>query len=571
MNRSAVSNCALLLVGCNAVFGIEQHEYREPTGTAGVMGTAGAAVAGAAGTAGTGAADSGPFVALWHFEAMDGARVFSSSDPSLPLTVQGGELSLGPTGNHLVLANSAGSAVASEPVLQASGDFSISVWVRLDQLNGWHTIVSQDGESISPFYLQKHETNAFAFTTYPADSTGSTPCIATSSLHPKPGEWYHLVATRDAETGEQRIYVDGILAGKATCAGGFRAEGPLVIGRGKWNVPADWMSGAVDELGVAARVLSPEEIFDLYQLGRPDARHYLFAYFEEGELARGDGLHLAHSHDGLHWGAVGAGKVFFRPSVGGLSFRDPHVLRDPNGTYHVVWTTSCLPWAQADCVQDRGFGHATTSDFVTFSNPKFIEIPREKLDAEHFWAPETFYDAANGQYLLSWASPLDVTPGPDPHSIYYMLTTDFVTFTDPAVLYGRPGRDFIDATILRGEGAYFLFVKDEAEGQKNVRGVSSPSLFGSAAWTNELSAPLTGAVAAEGPTWLARDGEILLFFDKYVERSTGALRSRALHALEDPSAWEDITPSVGAAGLRHGTALEVSVDVLRAVALAAAR
>jgi hypothetical protein len=576
----------LLLAGCNAVLGIQRHEYSTdedtrgnggtagvagvgmPAGSAGSPGSAGAA--GADGVAGSGPREDDPFVALWGFETVEGAQTFPSNGSSLPLTVQSGTLAEGPTGNHLVLSNSQTSAVASDPVVDASRSFSISVWVRLDQIDRWNTLVAQDGQAISPFYLQKRDSNFFAFTTFPADDISAAPCIAEAALQPRASEWYHLVATRDAGSGEQRIYVDGILSGKAVCQGGFRTTGPLVVGRGKWEVPADWTNGAVDELGVADHVLPPERIMDLYGRGRPGARHYLFSYFVERVDGRGDGLRFAYSHDAFHWGAIGAGKTFLSPTVGGMSLRDPHILRDPNDIYHLVWTSSCVPWAQPDCIQDRGFGHATSKDLVTFTDSTFIEIPREKLDAEHFWAPETFYDATSGQYLLTWSSPPDDTAGADPHGIFYMLTEDFVTFSDPAVLYRRSGRDFIDATIIEQAGSYFMFLKDEAEGQKNLRVVSSASPFGISAWTNDFSAPLTGPFAAEGPAPLQQDGSVLLVFDKYADGAMGALRSRDLIDLTDPGTWEDVTASVSAPGLKHGSIIEVPFDVLRAVALRAA-
>lgn len=554
-----------LLVGCNAVFGIERHEHREQPATPTDTGAAGAAD-----TATDADESSGMFVARWHFESLLHDRTPSGIDPSVPLTVQQGELSSGPTGSYLVLQGS-GSAVAPGPVIDTSRSFSISVWVRLDRSDAWSTFVSQDGRAISSFYLQKRDSNYLGFTTYSSDSTGAEPCVAIAGLRPRQDEWYHVVATRDSTTGEQRIYVDGMLSGKAICAGGFQTDGPLVVGRGKWNAPTDWTSGGIDELGISDRVLSAGEIVELYRLGRPEAHHYLYGYFQEVEEGRGDGLHFAHSHDGLSWNPLGGGKVFLSPAVGGKSFRDPHLLRDPRGKYHLVWTSSCVPWAKPDCVQDRGFGHATSEDLVTFSEQTLIEVPVAKLNVEHFWAPETFYDAATEQYLVSWASPLVAPPNPQPHSIYYSLTKDFVTFSDPAILYGRADRDLIDATIVKQGGSYFMFMKDEAAGQKNLRVVSSPLLFGEGAWAGEPSAPITGAEPAEGPAALVQDGQLLLLFDKYANGGLGALRSRDLVALTDVASWEDVSSSVFAAPMRHGSVVELSHDVFRSVALRAAQ
>jgi len=508
------------------------------------------------------------FVAFWSFESMADNKVPEAGGRALPLAVDKAQLADGPSGKNLAFTSTQASAATSAPVIDTSAAFSISAWVKLDKLDTWDTFISQDGQTISPFYLQKRDSNYFAFTTFPEDNTSAKACVAESSLKPRAGEWYHLVATRNAASGEQRLYVDGMLSGKATCAGGFKTSGPLVLGRGRWDGPVDWIAGAVDDLGVADRVLKPEEIVDLYHQGRPDARHYLFTYFIEQALARGDGLRLAHSHDALYWGAIGGGKVFMPPTVGGKSFRDPHVMRDPTGLYHLVWTSSCVPWGESGCVQDRGFGHATSKDMATFGEAKYITVA---LNAEHVWAPETMWDSAGQQFMLYWSTPIDENPSAsDPHSIYYMLTKDFVTFSDPKVLYGKTGRNFIDATILKQGESYLMFLKDEADGQKNIRVLSSTTLFGASAWTSDPSAAITGNYGAEGPSPLLVDGQMLLFFDKFADGLYGALRSKTLDALTAPASWTDISSAVFFAGVRHGTAIEVPFDVFRTVALKAA-
>ena len=115
-----------------------------------------------------------------------------------------------------------------------------------------------------------------------------------------------------------------------------------------------------------------------------------------------------------------------------------------------------------------------------------------------------------------------------------------------------------------------MFLKDEADGQKNIRALSSTALFGSSAWTSDPSAPLTGNYAAEGPAPLLVGGQMLLFFDKFADGLYGALRAQSLDALTAPASWTDISSSVFFAGVRHGTPIEVPFEVFRAVALRAA-
>jgi len=544
----------------------------------GAVSSGGATASGGLGSGGnaTGGSGSDAFAALlaefeafWDFEASVGDAL-SSTVSAHTLTLGGALVEAGPSGDQLTVSGLEGTAESTDPVVDTAGSFSVSAWVQLEELDGYDTFVAAHGQSVSAFYLQKRSDERLSFTTFPSDGTAASSCTTTAEIQPRAGEWYHVVGTRDV-SNVQRVYVDGVLSGKATCpAGVFSATGGLSVGRGTYDgAPADPMQGAVDDLGLISRVLTPAEVFLLYRAGRPEARHYLFAYFVEVSQGRGDGLRLAHSHDGYHFGAIGGGRVFMPPEVGGGSFRDPHLLRGPGGLYHLVWTTSCVPWAEANCVQDRGFGHASSPNLVEWSEQDYVTID---LDVEHVWAPETFYDTSASEYLVFWSSPLDANPSvSDPHSIYFVRTATFETFTDPEVLYGISGRNFIDATIRADGDGYLMVLKDEADGQKNLRALRSSTLFGAGAWTDAPSAPLTGNYAAEGPSLLERGDALFLYFDKYGEGAYGALRAEAATDLVSPSAWQDISSSVFFPGVRHGTPIEVPWDVYEAVAVAAGK
>jgi beta-xylosidase len=63
----------------------------------------------------------------------------------------------------------------------------------------------------------------------------------------------------------------------------------------------------------------------------------------------GDGLHLAWSQDARNW--TDLGNVFLKPAVGSKLMRDPHILRGPDGLFHMVWTSG---WS------DKGVGNGNT-------------------------------------------------------------------------------------------------------------------------------------------------------------------------------------------------------------------
>lgn len=557
---------------------------QSPSGGAGETDGAGGAVAGSGGNGGGsggqlsqsggsgGATDQEvstlmqEFSVYWDFE-IDGEMGPIARVGDATLELLGSSVQLGEQGRLLQLQGTDSHARSHGARVDLAGDFSVSLWVKMDELAGYDTFVSAPGQHVSAFYLQKRDNQRLSFATFAADDIYASPCVSTAEIQPRQSEWYHVVGTRNVQSGEQRVYVDGVLSGKSTCSEApFTPTGELTLGSGVFGGAAgDFFSGAMDDVGLIERELTAHEVFQLYQAGRPQARHYLFSYFVEVGQGRGDGLRLAHSHDGLHWGAIGQGKVFMPPSVGGGSFRDPHIFSAPDGVYHLVWTTSCVPWAEANCVQDRGLGHATSRDLVTWSEADYITVD---LNVEHVWAPETVYDADTEQFMVFWSSPIDNNPqASDPHHIYFVLTKDFTNFSEPALLYAPSGRNFIDATIRPFESGWLMIVKDEADGQKNLRALTSPLLFGDGAWTASPSAPLTGNYAAEGPSFLEREGALYIYFDKYGEGSYGALRAETKDALDTPGAWRDISDDVFFPGVRHGTAFEVPWEVYEKVAL----
>src|SRR5882672_8349732 len=90
------------------------------------------------------------------------------------------------------------------------------------------------------------------------------------------------------------------------------------------------------------------------------ATAYLFTYFtKNGE----DGLHLAWSADGYSWEKLNDGKSYLAPKVGKHQqlMRDPCIVRGPDGTFHMVWTSG---W------NENNIGYASSKDLETWSEQK---------------------------------------------------------------------------------------------------------------------------------------------------------------------------------------------------------
>jgi Concanavalin A-like lectin/glucanases superfamily/Glycosyl hydrolases family 2, sugar binding domain/Glycosyl hydrolases family 2 len=146
-------------------------------------------------------------------------------------------------------------------ILDTTGNYTASAWVRLDSLGGFATAVSQDGNTNSAFFLQySGADNRFAF------SFAGVRALAPTA--PETGRWYHLVGVRDATTGTLTLYVDGQPAGAAYACLGDASSGHTVIGRAKFNGnPVDFWRGAIDQVHVYDRALSAGEIAELYASG----------------------------------------------------------------------------------------------------------------------------------------------------------------------------------------------------------------------------------------------------------------------------------------------------------------
>ncbi|MFB9079266.1 alpha/beta hydrolase fold domain-containing protein [Flavobacterium procerum] len=282
---------------------------------------------------------------------------------------------------------------------------------------------------------------------------------------------------------------------------------------------------------------------------QPDA--YIFTYFKgNGE----DGLHLAYSEDGYKWNTLKNDTSFLTPEVGkDKLMRDPCVIKGGDGLYHMVWTVS---WT------DKGIGYASSKDLIHWSKQEFIPVMMHEEKTRNTWAPEITYDEKSKDYMIYWASTID---GKFPetkseeekgynHRIYYTTTKDFKKFSKTKLLYD-PGFNVIDASIVKQEGQYVMYLKDETRNpvQKNLKVAYSKNLTGP---YSKASEPITGKYWAEGPTAVKIDNSWIVYFDKYTEKKYGAVKETA-------KGWEDISEQISfPSGTRHGTVIKVSSEEL---------
>ena len=258
-----------------------------------------------------------------------------------------------------------------------------------------------------------------------------------------------------------------------------------------------------------------------------------------------EGLRFIYSEDGIRWDSIEG--VFLRPEVGQQHvMRDPSVVRGPDGTFHLVWTSS---WRG-----DRGFGYSSSKDLIHWTPQRFVSTGMDTTTV-NTWAPELFYDDVRRQFLVVWAS---CVPGRFPdyqedhknnHRLYYMTTKDFRRFS-AAKLFYDPGFSAIDATILKLPLAsnpsldYVMVVKDNSRPMRNIKVAFARSPYGP--WS-EASEPFTESFT-EGPTTAKVGDWYYIYYDSYRHKIYGA------HRTKDFKTFEDQTGVVSfPVGHKHGT------------------
>lgn len=274
---------------------------------------------------------------------------------------------------------------------------------------------------------------------------------------------------------------------------------------------------------------------------------YLFSYFK----GSGDGLHYAWSRDGLKWETMFNDSAILKPTVSkDKLFRDPCIIKGRDGLYHMVWTVS---W------NDKGIGYASSKDLLHWSEQQYLPVMQHEDSARNAWAPEITYDLSSKEYLVYWASTIkgryaskdSAAEGGYYHQIYYTTTKDFKKYSKTKLLY-EPGFSVIDASIVKHGKHWIMFLKNETRWpvEKNLRVATAKKLKGP---YTAPGAPITGKYWAEGPTSIYKDGQWIVYFDKYRDKKYGAVQSAdLLH-------WKDISDEVSfPKGVRHGTVVKIS-------------
>ncbi len=169
--------------------------------------------------------------------------------------------------------------------------------------------------------------------------------------------------------------------------------------------------------------------------------YFLCAYMD----GKAQDLRYCVSKDGYKFTPVNNGNVVLKSTLGGKILRDPFILRDKKGVYHLIATNA---W------NGRDFAIWNSKDLVNWKNERLITA--SPVDADKTWAPEAIYNEKGDNYLFYWTSSL----GDDSSkwAIYYATTKDFKHFSEAAVLM-KSDEIILDANIVKFKDKYYLYYR----------------------------------------------------------------------------------------------------------------
>ncbi|WP_329542720.1 LamG-like jellyroll fold domain-containing protein [Streptomyces sp. NBC_01358] len=199
----------------------------------------------------------------WSLDENKGSEAADSGPNHKNLTLAAGtSWAPGVQGSALKFNGEGQYAQTDGPVVDTTGDYTVSAWASLDALPGnYATIVSQDGRrQENPFYLQYGQ-GGFAFSTPGAHR-------ARVEMTPEIGRWYHVVGVRSGD--EIKLYVDGKLAATSAAGTADVSTGALSVGRAKWSGGnTDFWNGSVDQVAVFDKALTADEVSALHETVQP--------------------------------------------------------------------------------------------------------------------------------------------------------------------------------------------------------------------------------------------------------------------------------------------------------------
>lgn len=145
--------------------------------------------------------------------------------------------------------------------LGGSDPFSVELWVKTTQASGTRVFIGKFLFGNDTWWVGL-ENSAGNVTFYMRDSTGSS-TRATSTVSVNDGDWHHIVAVKDPQVNQMRLYIDNVIAASAsrTFTGTITNSNPITIG---YFDGSYFYDGLLDEIAIYDQALTVGQIDDHY-------------------------------------------------------------------------------------------------------------------------------------------------------------------------------------------------------------------------------------------------------------------------------------------------------------------
>jgi hypothetical protein len=180
----------------------------------------------------------------------------------------------GIVGPHaLDLSGGSAHAEISVPVVDTTKSYTVAAWVKFAKLDGYQTILSIDGKSVSGFFLQlRGNTGKLSLSALANDSSNPGAVVfAGANAAPVAGTWYHVTGVYDADAKALSLYINGVLQQTVPYTNAFQASGHTEIGCGLYGGNhTDYVSGAIDDVRFYQSALSAVDVLAVARDGGSD-------------------------------------------------------------------------------------------------------------------------------------------------------------------------------------------------------------------------------------------------------------------------------------------------------------
>lgn len=285
---------------------------------------------------------------------------------------------------------------------------------------------------------------------------------------------------------------------------------------------------------------------------------YLFTYFTSNDR-EGESIRFAVSMDGFRFHALNGNRPVLSSadisSTGGV--RDPHILRRHDGRGFLMVATdmvSAMGWNS-----NRAMVLLKSDDLIHWTS-RVVNIQRRFSGQDSLlrvWAPQTFYDAPAGKYMVYWSMKHGMN---EPDKIYYAYANEDFTdlATTPRQLFFPPdGGACIDGDIVEKDGRFHLFFKTEGRGA-GIKVAVSDRLTEGYVQRDPYVQQTKDAVEGAGVYRLNGSDEYVLMYDVYKAGRYEFCRTRDLEhfRIADQEVSMDFHP-------RHGTVMPITAAEVR--------